>query len=150
VVLCQLELWCIADNVAPDNYCTPLADGEKCTQCPNGEAPALRCVPDAPPFKLFPARVYHYQDYSPLYTPKYSGGIENLINLQEDWSGVTLRFSGTLSFTWLSERLETDYDLFYYAAPKRIFDYNEDLRIDFPPGTLDIISVVRKRWSRKS
>jgi hypothetical protein len=99
---------------------------------------------------------YYWRDYSPLYIPKYSGGIENLINLQEAWSWkegpVTsefkLRFLGTLSVPWESRKTTKDYGVYYYTAPERIFDYNENLRFMNPPGTPDLVSAKRRRWSR--
>ena len=123
------------------------SDRPECWLCPSNETPFR---PGLGTFHGRPPRlVYFFGDYNPLYTPKYSGGIENLINLQEDWSDVTLRFLGTLSFTWESERLGTDYDLFYYRAPARMFDYNEDLRDHPPPGTPNLSSLKRLRWSRR-
>lgn len=97
----------------------------------------------------------------PLYEAKYSGGLENLINLQESWShaggSMTLRFSGVLSALWKSWELydngtgEPAYygsDPGYYTAPERKFDYNESLRTNPPPATPGVFSIKREKWSR--
>ncbi|MFZ5802590.1 MAG: hypothetical protein ACOY3K_05730 [Candidatus Omnitrophota bacterium] len=105
-------------------------------------------------------------NYSALYQPMYSGGLENLINFQEDWewdrnaNGVidasdtnTLFYSGALIVPWHSEELikpnklsKAYYDTIYYTAPKRIFDYNARLAEKPPPTPPTIYAVVRERY----
>jgi hypothetical protein len=97
-----------------------------------------------------PSRISYFgREYFPLYKASYSGGIENLINLQENWEGKTLRFLGTLSVTWEAKNWIQDFRTDIYRAPRRLFDYNEDLRVRRPPGTPDLSSVKRRRWSRR-
>jgi hypothetical protein len=100
---------------------------------------------------LTPKVRYTYLDYSPLYSTVYSGGVENLINLQEDWRGRTLRFLGTLAIPWTAEKATKDYSPYYYKAPNRKVEYNENLRTadGRPPGTPNLLSLERKRWSRR-
>lgn len=118
--------------------------------CLNGQSPRVENRPDySKPATVYPPGLkYYFRDYEPLYVPTYSGGIENLINLQEDWSGKTLRFLGTLSIPWEAQKLTKDYGVYYYRAPFRKFDYNERLRFATPPGTPRLLSIQRRSWSR--
>ena len=105
------------------------------------------CHDSGPPV-VIPPKLSWNTNYWPIYELEYSGGIENLINLQEDWRGRTFRFLGTLSAPWFSERLKA-YNPDIYSAPSRKFDYNEDLRAEPPPGTPGVFSLERGRWSRR-
>ena len=102
-----------------------------------------------PPAVDYPSGQYQY---TKLHTGAYSGGLENLINFQEAWDGIVFRFSGTLSAPWFAKSGLRDYNATpsYYSAPIRRFDYNEDFRIpqQQPPGTPELSSLKRLRWSR--
>ncbi|MBI4372744.1 MAG: hypothetical protein HY585_03340, partial [Candidatus Omnitrophica bacterium] len=98
------------------------------------------------------AGVYYFQNYyHDLYEPKQSGGLENLVNLQENWQGRTLRYSGTLTFLWYSQNLilngEPKFWGDYYNAPSRKFDYNEDFKSNPPPAIKTTFSIKRQRWT---
>ncbi len=95
--------------------------------------------------------------YMPLWVPMYSGGLENLINLQESWGNTrTLHVRGSLLRLWDSVSLkvvtggvETPafYRTSYYAAPARDFRFDTSLRTNPPPASPDIIEVkLRDRW----
>lgn len=144
------------------------------TDCPNNpycvisgeESTSYTCKPCPPentgkvstPYPYPPTIEYGWRYYYPLYDAKYSGGLENLINFQEDWSGRTFRFSGTLSAPWFAKELERPpdpskplppiayYGTDYYAAPIRIYDYNENLADNPPPSTPGVFSIKRKSW----
>jgi hypothetical protein len=116
------------------------------------------------------AFIQHWsRHYYALWEPKYSGGVENLINFQEDWSrcddgGVSrpcvFRFSGTLTAPWFSTEFKNEinnssktvyyYSPKYYLAPERKYDYNEDLRDNPPPGTPGTFSIKRISFNNKS
>jgi hypothetical protein len=107
----------------------------------------------------------------PLYQTRYSGRLENLINLQENWKksnkvdSFVLRFSGTFSAPWFSRELvragivkfgsnperttmtNLYYNTEYYTAPERRFDYNESLRANPPPETPGTFSIQRQNFS---
>jgi hypothetical protein len=121
----------------------------------------------SPPALLY----YHTGREYPLWEPKYSGGLENLINLQEAWnqtdgSGVvtsrTLRFFGSLIMPWDSYDLQkTDgtpafYSTLYYNAPIRDFNYNANLANSNHYTPLLIASnqqtfaISRRQFSEKS
>ena len=96
----------------------------------------------------------YYSVYYPLYDTHYSGGLENLINLQENWSTRTLRVLGTFSAPWLATELNKSNQPVYwneaaYASPNRKFDFNEDLRNHPPPGAPFVFEVRRKSWRLK-
>ncbi len=96
------------------------------------------------------------------YIVRYSGGMENLINFDANWSYRTgenpdhspimheshLYFSGTLTAPWSSsELIGTDgpayYRTDYYTPPKRIFDYDESLSTDPPPAAPNTFMLKR-------
>jgi hypothetical protein len=106
--------------------------------------------------------IYPALTFASPYSVRYSGGVENLINFQERWGNSTnaamnFRFSGTLTAPWLS--LELQYEAnrrrygFYltsiYKPPVRKFDYNEDLRVNPPPGTPGLFSIQRLSFDKK-
>ncbi len=92
-------------------------------------------------------------DYMPLWVPMYSGGLENLINLQESWGNTkTLHVRGNLMCLWDSVSLETTsggvttpafYRNTYYAAPTRDYRFDTSLRTNPPPASPDVIEVQR-------
>ncbi len=96
----------------------------------------------------------------PLYETRYSGGLENLINFQEDWQEtIPLNFSGVLTKPWDSEELVSVvsnqtvpayWRTSYYSAPIRNYDYNEDLRNTHPPASPKVRSVNRGRLRETS
>jgi hypothetical protein len=131
-------------------------------------------------FYQTPALYYLNASYVPLYEPKYSGGLENLINLQEDWmsSGaknqMTFHFFGVLIMPWDSEELYTSidaphplqkatppfdkvpafYNKGYYQAPYRDYYYNGALRTNKTPLTVasnqQTFAISRRQFLERS
>lgn len=103
-----------------------------------------------------------------LYIPRYSGGLENLVNYQEDWrnsSGQvrTVNLSGVLTSPWNSKELVLPSSLgggpafwnydpthAYYTAPVRNASYATMLRSVPPPASPGIYSVKRGQRSETS
>jgi hypothetical protein len=94
-----------------------------------------------------------------LYTPKYSGGLENLINFQEKWLYTvdsttyqrTFRFGGVMTAAWHSTNLEKTsgpafYKTSYYSEPVRKSQYDRDLKGKPPAGTPGLYSFKRLRF----
>lgn len=110
---------------------------------------------------------YNPDDYgqTPLYIPHYSGGLENLMNLQEGWdldtsqptaagTKKTVHFQGVLTAGWESKQLRYKtaseapekigyWDPSYYSAPMRQFQYDMDFRTKPPPGMPGSYNVKR-------
>jgi hypothetical protein len=84
---------------------------------------------------------------SPSY---YSGGINNLARLLEDWSGRRYTMNGSLVCLYQSFEATAPFQLpgVYYSAPTR--DINFDLNFldpgKLPPGTPELRTLVRGRW----
>lgn len=103
--------------------------------------------------------------YMPLWKPMYSGGFENLINLQEDWangpagdpefhhrSKSAIRFRGSLLSFWDAANLSTIsggtttpafYRNTYYSAPIRDYRFDASLRNNPPPSSPSTITVTK-------
>jgi len=132
--------------------------------CLTGWTPQTGC-------DLFP-RIQHWsRQQLVLWQQKYSGGLENLVGLLENWEmpkeavapfcadefgnprTCVLRFGGALSAPWLAKELgnQTEpkyfYSASYYSAPKRLYDYNESLRVSSPPGTPNFLEIRRQLWN---
>ena len=131
--------------------------GGQCQRCKVGHYEDVTVFENVAPPEAYFAPI-HWA----LWRPRYSGGVENLINLQERWqtpkllAPLTLRVLGTFSVTWHSTELydptgaRTYWRPDYYNPPVRIFDYNESLRTTPPPGTPGTFSITRKRWRESS
>ena len=115
-----------------------------CT-CYQGQA----CDPNAANFD--PTVVYGGDYYYNLYTVEYSGGLENVVNLQENWAGKSLRFLGTTAITWYADGLNSyPYKTSYYVAPNRKFRYNgQRMVMDPPPGTPGTFAMIKKESTEK-
>ena len=91
-----------------------------------------------------------------LWKPRYSGGLESgVVNLQEEWIHRTLRVLGTFSSPWAAKELKVGYQPAYWKqdyfnAPRRIFDFNETLRIKSPPDSPGLFSIKRERWQERA
>jgi hypothetical protein len=94
---------------------------------------------------------YFHAYYWPLYIPRYSGGLENIINLQQDLEGKTLTTFGSFSSMWESEELWRSNgmrsyfssDQSIYKAPKRRWYYNSNLKNNQPPGSPSLYGLER-------
>ena len=152
------------------NICTGGSETEApvCTYtCTGGAGPSLRYEPSG-------IRYYHGR-YVPLYVARYSGGLENLINYQEQWGKIslvnekevvdwqqTIRFYGVQTAPWHARELRISTTVFpedtsetvrpafwkpaYYCAPARKAFYNETLRTSPPPGTPSVYALTRKTF----
>lgn len=96
---------------------------------------------------------YDHGRYNSLYgDAMYSGGLENLINFQEDWTGKYFNFNGALTKLWDAEELKVSEDrpayfkTYYYRAPNRNLNYNADFAANPPPGTPNIYAIKRKAF----
>jgi hypothetical protein len=108
---------------------------------------------------VLPGVAYHHGREQPLYKSRYSGGLENLINYQEDWrEEVNFYFFGALAAPWFSKELiklngapafwnpDARPTVAYYSGPKRDYKYNKFLRENPPPASPDVYSVRRGRY----
>ena len=137
-----------AGQDATYNFCDATGDrGEPvCLRCSGGTVGTEK-VDSYPKFYFSP---YHYS----LYDAQYSGGIENLMNLQEYWlAGRTFRLLGALSAPWLAQELKVSEPAFwqtsYYNPPVRLYDFNESLQTKPPPDTPPVFSIKRERWKER-
>jgi len=72
----------------------------------------------------------YYQDW-------YSGGLENAPRFLENWSGVTLRWRGSLVSLYESEHATGTWNGSYYSPPVRDWGFDIDFLdpANLPPGT---------------
>ena len=81
---------------------------------------------------------------------QYNGGVENMPRFLENWSGVTLRYRGSLVAAWNSE-IATGHWVYgglYYTAPNRDWSYDSDLSdpTKAPPGVPCLYTVEVAHW----
>jgi hypothetical protein len=84
-------------------------------------------------------------------TKHYSGGVENYPRFLEDWSSKTLTYNGSMVVLFPS-RYATNWWITpgtYYQAPTRkwAFDVNFLSASRLPPGTPQVLKLVRSQWS---
>jgi hypothetical protein len=84
----------------------------------------------------------------------YSGGVENLLRLLEDWSGDTLTYEGSLVVMFTSETAtgiwkNTGSDNNVYNAPTRNWSFDVQFldSTKLPPGTSYVRSISRGTWA---
>lgn len=85
--------------------------------------------------------------------PHYSGGLENFLRLEEDWSGDTLTYNGSIVVMFPS-RYATNYwqtPGHYYNVPTRhwAFDLNFTNPDKLPANTPEFFAVDRIRWAAR-
>jgi len=80
---------------------------------------------------------------------QYSGGMENLLRLLENWSGRTLTFSGSLACLWQSVQATGNWPGIgtVYNPPTRSWSYGISFA-NLPPGTPSVRSVQRTSWKQ--
>ena len=78
---------------------------------------------------------------------QYSGGAENYMRMLENWSGMTLTYSGSLVKLWASNQATGSwvYGSPYYTAPTRNWSYGID-PAHLPPGTPRVRGVDKYTW----
>lgn len=85
----------------------------------------------------------------------YSGGVGNLTRLLEDWKHTGLQrltLNGSIIAMFQSEMATTQFRWpgYYYFAPERDFNLDPNFATEggLPPGTPQVISLVRKCWTQ--
>jgi hypothetical protein len=80
---------------------------------------------------------------------QYSGGVENLLRLLENWSGRTLTYSGSLACLWQSVRATHSWPGTgtVYNPPTRNWSYGIN-SANKPPGTPLVRNVQRIGWKQ--
>jgi len=80
----------------------------------------------------------------------YSGGVNNLPRLLEDWAGRRYTLNGSVVCLFQSARATAPFQFpgVYYSAPTRDmnFDLNFLTQSKLPPGTPELRTLVRGRW----
>lgn len=79
----------------------------------------------------------------------YSGGVENYFRLLEQWSGVNLKFSGSIINMWESEMALGIWKQSgnYYTPPNRQWSWDTGLGgLSGPPGAPSVIYMKRTNW----
>ncbi len=78
----------------------------------------------------------------------YSGGVENYFRLLENWSGITLTFSGSIINMWMSELAVGVWrSNVYYQPPNRTWSWDTALGgAAGPPGAPSVIEIRRTAW----
>ncbi len=86
-----------------------------------------------------------------LKTGTYSGGVNNLPRLLEDWSGDTYTLNGSVICLFNSTNANKPFQFpgIYYRAPTRkiAFDSNFLNPNKLPPGTPALRTLIRSKWS---
>ena len=81
----------------------------------------------------------------------YSGGLENFLRLEEDWSGVTLQYNGSIVVMFPSIYATNHWQQTgsYYNPPTRRwgFDYNFTNPNKLPPLTPKFYKIIRGTWT---
>lgn len=80
----------------------------------------------------------------------YSGGVENVIRLLENWNGRTLTFNGAAAVLYYSVRANAPWggpDV--YAPPTRKYNYDSNLSQlgTMPPGTPEVRTILHGDWT---
>lgn len=79
----------------------------------------------------------------------YSGGVENYFRLLEQWSGVNLKFSGSIINMWESEIALGIWKQTgnFYSPPNRLWSWDTALGgLAGPPGAPSVIYMKRTNW----
>jgi hypothetical protein len=79
----------------------------------------------------------------------YSGGVENYMRFNEDWSAATIRYRGAIVALYDSAVATGPWPNAKYGAPVRQWGYDNMFGVsrDFPPGTPSTASL--RRWNYK-
>lgn len=82
---------------------------------------------------------------------EWSGGVHNLPRLLEDWSGRSYTLNGSIVCLYASTEATAQFQWpgAYYSAPTRkiSFDPNFTDPAKLPPGTPELRTLVRARWT---
>jgi hypothetical protein len=81
----------------------------------------------------------------------YSGGVENFLRLEENWSGDTLCYNGSIIVLFPSQYATNYWQMpgAYYGVPTRnwAFDTNYLIQAKLPPMTPQFKKVIRQQWT---
>jgi len=79
-----------------------------------------------------------------------NGQLENDIRFLENWSGVTINYSGSLVNLWHSQQVTQPWQNtgVYYNAPVRNWSYDTLFDTTIPPGTPKGVVMQKGRWAR--
>ncbi|MGZ8919887.1 MAG: hypothetical protein ACXW3L_02775 [Limisphaerales bacterium] len=81
---------------------------------------------------------------------RYSGGVENFPRFLENWSGKTLTYNGSMVVMFYSEIANAPWgsnDVYNPPDRKWAFDLNFMDATKLPPGTPQLLTLIRGRWS---
>ncbi|HYB42599.1 MAG TPA: hypothetical protein VEL75_12550, partial [Candidatus Methylomirabilis sp.] len=86
-----------------------------------------------------------------------NGQLENDIRFLENWSGITMTYSGSIVDLWHSEQVTAPWQNTvqagnangYYNAPTRAWSYDTLFNRATPPGTPKGVVMFRGQWSQK-
>lgn len=78
----------------------------------------------------------------------YSGGAENFPRFLEDWTGKSFTYYGSMVELFQSKTANGNwrYGGTVYNAPVRKWYFDNNFKINTPPGSLMIISYLKGRW----
>ncbi len=84
-------------------------------------------------------------------TSAYSGGLENVIRLLEDWGGRTLTFRGSMTSLWYSRVAVGNWSPSYFVPPARDWAWDPELSDAnaMPPATPAVRAFIRWGWKQK-
>lgn len=80
----------------------------------------------------------------------YNGGFENLPRFLEDWSGVELKWLGSMVNLWQSKQATGIWGGSYYSPPDRNWAYDTDLNDpdNMPPATPNVRIFQKIGWKQ--
>jgi hypothetical protein len=77
----------------------------------------------------------------------YNGGLENVLRFQENWSGKTVTFRGSVIDLWHTEVVHGAWVYGgYYTAPNRDWGYDAMYRSRVPPGMTRVFGLEEIEW----
>jgi hypothetical protein len=81
----------------------------------------------------------------------YSGGLENLPRLLENWNGVTFTWRGSAASLWHSRQALSPWGTSYYSPPIRNWAFDTDFlnAANLPPGTPMLNLMLKTSWNQK-
>lgn len=79
--------------------------------------------------------------------PQYNGGLENVLRFQENWSGRTVTFRGSIIDLWYAEEVTGPWEYGnYYTAPNRNWGFDTMYRRQAPPGIPRVFGIEQISW----
>ena len=75
----------------------------------------------------------------------YNGGLENVLRFQENWTGTTVTYRGSVIDLWYAEVVRGAWYGSYYTAPNRDWGYDAMYR-SVPPGMTRVFGLEEIEW----